>query len=263
MAQYSDSILAPLSLTRCRYSMDVITDGSAFTGRGTVIFSVLRGSSYGTNPPEEDEIVRRYSFGYCENMGRLAQDQKQKLAQITAVFLPMQEVASTAGIPSLLLTLSDAGTEQVSIVGPPPLAKYLKFTTNFILKNRLYPKVNICEVPVAFNEQDASHKRDCDGDNKTKSDQPSSWWSVYQDELVEVFARSYVVVNKPASTSRNVNNKTSPTNGGSVRDTPGESSLHPQKCNKRKEKTVVVAYLIAVHGSSNCTFSFSVSPKDR
>lgn len=261
MAQYTDSILAPLSLARCRYSMDVITDGSAFTGHGTLIFSVLRGSSYGTNQPEEDEIMRRYSFGYCENMGRLAQDQKQKLAQITAVFLPMVDVASTAGIPSLLLTLSDAGAEQVSIVGPPPLAKYLNFTANFILKNRLYPKVNVCEVPVAFNEQDASKKRDCDGDKKTKSDQSSSWWRVYQDELVEVFARSYVVANIPASTSCNVNNKISHTNGGSVRDSPEESSLHPQMCNKRKGKTVVVAYLLTIRGSSNCTFSFTVSPK--
>lgn len=80
---------APIPQPRERrfYSIDVITDGSNFTGHGTVFLSVLRPSATegGSVGREYDAttatILARYAFG-CGEMstgGRLCADQRQKV----------------------------------------------------------------------------------------------------------------------------------------------------------------------------------------
>jgi hypothetical protein len=264
---------------RFRYSLDIISDGSAYTGHGTLLFSILRRSSSAsvsnvgavsssnngddcccTNDKEEEEeeevIMKRYAFGYCENMGRLVQDQKQKISKVTAVFVPTSDVKATAGIPSLLLALSDAGSaEQISIIGPPLLTKYINFTTNMMLRNRLYPKVNVCEVPapVLLPQQEeatyATKKRKYCGETKEKTavsncnGKSSSWWNVYHDEYMHVYARTYNVTTSAMSSSSSI---------------PEVSNNNKQYDDKR----VAAAYLVTVLGSDETSlFSFSVAPK--
>lgn len=266
---------------RFRYSLDIISDGSAYTGHGTLLFSILRRSSSAsvsnvgavsstsnngddcccTNDKEEEEeevIMKRYAFGYCENMGRLVQDQKQKISKVTAVFVPTSDVKATAGIPSLLLALSDAGSaEQISIIGPPLLTKYINFTTNMILRNRLYPKVNVCEVPAPIllpqqeeaTDATTTKKRKYCGETKEKTAvsncnrKSSSWWNVYHDEYMHVYARTYNVTTSAMSSSSSI----------------------PEVSNNNKQyddKGVAAAYLVTVLGSDETSlFSFSVAPK--
>jgi hypothetical protein len=261
---------------RLRYSLDIISDGSAFTGDGTLIFSILRGSAAsllcssrnnsatsngsGTssidNCDEEEVIVQRYSFGYCENMGRLLQDQKQKISKVTAVFLPKTNVAATSGIPSLLLALSDTGaTEQITMVGPPPLRRYINFITHMFLNKRLYPKVNLCEIPTTHHqsteckEKSVTQKRSYDGETKKRMedsttnhsiDESPTWWSVYNDEYVHVYARIYHGATTAAVTS-------------SEKVQRGTSD----------NTTVYTAYIVSVLGSNGRNvFSFSIAPKN-
>lgn len=256
---------------RLRYSLDIISDGSAFTGDGTLIFSILRGSAASvvyknTNCPtssgsssatdnydEEEVIIRRYSFGYCENMGRLVQDQKQKISKVTAVFLPKTNVSAAAGIPSLLLALSDTGAaEQITMVGPPPLRRYVNFITHMFLNKRLYPKVNLCEIPTTqsqieeLTENTASKKRSYNGETKKRTedstnhsiDEPSTWWIVYHDEYVQVYARIY--------------------HGA----TTAVSSTDKGKRGNIDHNLVYAAYIISVLSSDGRNvFSFSIAPK--
>lgn len=153
------------------YSLDVLTDGSENTGHGTVFLTVQKRSISAQNADESfpSSVLARYALsGMSPLTGRLSSDQNFKLSPVRAVFLPtVKNVAVTAGIPSLLLSLSNYSmTGSLYIVGDENTDDMMDQLVDLILTRRAYPKVFSCVVP---NEK--------------------CWWKVYDDEYITVHAQ--------------------------------------------------------------------------
>jgi len=185
---------------RLQYTLDVLTDGSEYTGHGTIFLSITRKSAYTTKPShqlkhddkvqendvDEDDmqaqdgtILARYALtGLCTLTARLAADQAYKLSQVKALLLPYRsDVVSTAGISSLLLSLSNYSLSgKLHVVGPVGTNDFMEELSTLILgPRREYPKVTVCELPPSSNKQDKT---------------TTSWWKVYEDDYILVHARS-------------------------------------------------------------------------
>ena len=105
-------MLGPITQGIFTYSLDTLTDGSEYTGNGTVFLSVRRrpprvGGSAASEDLElcNDTLLARYALtGLGSQTARLAADQCFKLSPIRALFCPSRmDVSCTCGIPSLLL----------------------------------------------------------------------------------------------------------------------------------------------------------------
>ena len=169
---------------RLQYSLDVLTDGSEYTGHGTVFLTVTRKSAYSPISQPEDEvqlqggtILARYALtGLSTLTARLATDQSYKLSYVKSIFLPNRtDVISTAGISSLLLSLSNYSmTGALHCVGPVGTSDFIEELSKLILGTRReYPKVTVCEVPTLTQETSSC-----------------CWWKVYEDEYILVHART-------------------------------------------------------------------------
>ena len=93
------------------YSLDTLTDGSEYTGNGTVFLTVRRRSPKVESVASDyldicnDTLLARYALtGLSTQTARLAADQCFKLSPVRALFCPSRmDVSCTCGIPSLLL----------------------------------------------------------------------------------------------------------------------------------------------------------------
>ena len=148
---------------KCR--LDTLTDGSEFTGSGTIFLTIVRVS----HCSQEETIVARYALnGISPLISRLASDQALKLSHVRACFLSSMSVDCTAGLAALLLSLSNYSiTGKLHVVASDGIDRYMDFLNELVLKRRNYPQVCSCVVP----------------------DDERVWWNVYQDEFIQVFAK--------------------------------------------------------------------------
>lgn len=94
-------IMSKQHVFKCR--LDTLTDGSEFTGSGTIFLTIVR-----VSPSQEETIVARYALnGISPLISRLASDQALKLSHVRACFLNSMGVDCTAGLAALLLSLSN------------------------------------------------------------------------------------------------------------------------------------------------------------
>ena len=153
------------------YTLDVLTDGSEYTGNGTVFLTISKPSSTGTT--DEAPILARYALsGVSTLISRLAADQAFKLSSVRAVFCPSRkDVDCIAGIPSLLLALANYSLNgKLHVVGDQGMDGFMDHVDDLVLKRRNYPEIVTCVVP--SNDDDAR-----------------TWWKVYDDEYIVVHAR--------------------------------------------------------------------------
>ena len=104
---HGGSYLSQVRKSNFTYSLDTLTDGSEYTGNGTVFLTIRRKPQLSSKDLEilDDTIVARYALtGLGTQTARLAADQSFKLSQIRAIFCPSRlDISCTCGIPSLLL----------------------------------------------------------------------------------------------------------------------------------------------------------------
>lgn len=161
-----------IDASKLGYSLDVLTDGSENTGHGTVFLTVQKKSINAEDTASESfqsNVLARYALsGVSPLTGRLSSDQNFKLSPVRAVFLPtVKNVAVTAGIPALLLSLSNYSISgSLYVVGDENTDTVIDHLADLILTKRAYPKVFSCVVP---NEK--------------------CWWKVYDDEYITVHAQ--------------------------------------------------------------------------
>jgi len=171
--------------------LDILSDGSDNTGHGAAFLTVIRsinrseGAGIGVHDPydrspshDQPTILARYALsGVSSPLARLASDQRYKLAQVKAVFLPSLDVRVLSGLAALLLSLSDAGAEGLVVVGPKGSGDLVDGIANAVLAKRGWPRVNICEVPSGRGQ----------------------WWKVYEDDYLLAHARCCEVSEEPPS----------------------------------------------------------------
>ena len=157
-----------------QYALDVLTDGSEYTGNGIVFLTVSRPSSTSTAEKDsfnDDKILARYALsGVSTLISRLAADQALKLSSVRAVFCPSRkDVDYIAGLPSLLLSLANYSLNgKIHVVGDEGMDGFMDHVNDLVLKRRNYPEIMTCIVP---------------------SNDASTWWKVYDDEYIVVHAR--------------------------------------------------------------------------
>ena len=152
------------------YTLDVLTDGSEYTGNGTVFLTISKPSSTGTT---DEAILARYALsGVSTLISRLAADQAFKLSSVRAVFCPSRkDVDCIAGIPSLLLALANYSLNgKLHVVGDQGMDGFMDHVADLVLKRRNYPEIVTCVVP-------------------SNNDDARTWWKVYDDEYIVVHAR--------------------------------------------------------------------------
>jgi ribonuclease BN (tRNA processing enzyme) len=181
-------LLTALSMSRLCFTLDVVTDGSEFTGQGTAFISVWRKpKSVATaseqqvedNNEAENAILSevmattsplaRYAIsGLGDATARLCADQRIKLAPTRAVFVPSLENCWD-GLPALLFALQTAGAPSLHIVTSDDGDK-IEELAGIILGSNRKLKIMTCQVPCH--------------NNPSKSD----WWKVYNDDYLTVHA---------------------------------------------------------------------------
>lgn len=164
-----------------RHILDILSDGSDSTGPGCAFLTVVRSSSgFGFDDTTEDPydrtssmtpktILARYALsGLPSPLARLVTDQRYKLASVRATFLPSLDVRVISGLSALLLSLSDSGTEKLTVVGPVGAGDIVDGIVDTVLgRRRGWPRVEVCEMP----------NTEC------------QWWKVYEDEHIVAHAR--------------------------------------------------------------------------
>lgn len=149
------------------FTLDVLSDGSECTGRGTLFLSAWKQT---TNPSpswlqEAMEIgspLCRYAIsGIGDLTSRLAADQRLKLAPTQAVFAPTPD--SLDGLSALLLALRSAGAASLHVASTS--ADIIDELMEIVLGNRCNFQVSNCEIPDA-----------------------QGWWEVYADGYLVVHA---------------------------------------------------------------------------
>ena len=160
------------------FTLDVLTDGSEFTGNGTLFLSVWKqpppsGQGYPDPCTEWFTInapLARYAItGLGDATARLCADQRCKLAPTRAVFLPFPE--SWDGLASLLLAAHSAGSPSLHVVTTEEASNknQLEELASIVLGPRRTLMIPTCHVPVS------------EADEKN-----TSWWKVYQDDYLTV-----------------------------------------------------------------------------
>jgi ribonuclease BN (tRNA processing enzyme) len=159
---------------RICFSLDVLTDGSEFTGHGTLFLSVWRKPKsvdhdddswlleiMKTTPP-----LARYAIsGLGDATSRLCADQRLKLAPTRAVFLPCSN--SWDGLSAMLLALHSAGAPSLHVVTTPDLGNRLEELAEIILGRHRGFNIPTCQVPLSSQGE-------------------PTWWKVYDDEYLVV-----------------------------------------------------------------------------
>ena len=173
---------------------------------------------------ESAMIQARYALtGISSLTARLASDQNFKLSPVRALLCPSRtDVACTAGIPSLLLALSNHTlTGELSVIGPAGMDEYMDDMSNLILgRRRKYPRVSTCVVPT------------------TGDDGAVAWWKVFEDEFIVVHARTIELDDRgeerdfsAASGSDDESSSVSSSTSSSSYDTSSSSSSSSSKQN--------------------------------
>lgn len=143
------------------FSLDVITDGSEHTGHGTIFLTISKKPF-----SDSSSVLARYAIGgLSSTTARLCTDQKFSVRHVRAVTCPTHSCG--AGLASLVLNLSQAGAASLAVCGGPGVASFAEKVVSIILRNRAYPKVATCEVPLVEGEQ-------------------QQWWNIFSDEYVIV-----------------------------------------------------------------------------
>ena len=181
-----------------RYSVDVLTDGSEYSGDGSVFLSVYRAkkpTSRGEGPTQffkghsgdddvshlGDLIVRYCISGVGDCTSRLAADQKFKLGSTKAVF-PLRH-RGLLGLSSLLYALRESGSDTLTVVSANAVDSLVESVT----RSLSHPKIQLCQVP-SLCQSCNTHNYELQSstpDNETKM----PWWMVYQDMHIKVHAR--------------------------------------------------------------------------
>ena len=194
---------------RLKYTIDTLTDGSDYTGNGTIFLTVSRLPTAGnTNENEENDldnenvndrdihsitreqetILARYSLtGLSSLTSRLASDQGFNLSSLRAVLLPSHtDVQCTTGIPSILLSLREYSLSgSLCVIGGDGVDAYIEKIVDLTLggmgafadtATRL--KVYSCVVPSVSS---------CNKNDKASDE--TTWWKVFEDEFIIVRAR--------------------------------------------------------------------------
>jgi len=150
---------SPHRKRQLQHSFHVLTDGSEFTGHGCVFLTVY---------PSATSTIRYALSGVCEQVSRLAADQKFPLHHTRAVFVSSLQ-CSLDGLASLLLTLQQAGASQLTVVGANGTCHAVDGVVETVLSQKTtHPRVYTCEID-SLSQQ---------------------WFLVYQDEYLVVHAKS-------------------------------------------------------------------------
>jgi hypothetical protein len=145
-----------------QHSFHALTDGSEFTGNGCIFLTVY---------PTATSTIRYALCGVCEQVSRIAADQRFPLQFTRAVFTLSSNDDSLDGLASLLLTLQQAsGAASLAVVGANGTCDKVEGIVDTILHKRTnHPRVQTCET----------------------TSEVSRWsFQVYQDEYMVVHAKS-------------------------------------------------------------------------
>jgi ribonuclease BN (tRNA processing enzyme) len=144
-----------------QHSFHALTDGSEFTGNGCIFLTVY---------PTATSTIRYALCGVCEQVSRIAADQRFPLQFTRAVFMLSSNDDSLDGLASLLLTLQQAGAANLTVVGANGTCDKVEGIVDTILHKRTsHPQVRTCEMT---------------------SEVSNEWFQVYQDEYMAVHAKS-------------------------------------------------------------------------
>jgi ribonuclease BN (tRNA processing enzyme) len=150
------------------YTVDVLSDGSEFTGQGSLFLSVWKkprdatptNMSWLEEAMEISSPIGRYAIsGIGDLSSRLAADQRFKLAPTRAVFAPTCD--SLDGLSALLLVLSSSGAPSLHIVSTR--AEIMEELATIVLGSRRNLRISNCQVPHG-----------------------GGWWEVYADPHLTV-----------------------------------------------------------------------------
>ena len=178
--------------SRICFTLDVLTDGSEFTGAGTIFLSVWkRPKQHAASALPIDDVgwlkeliyinvpLARYAIsGLGDATARLAADQRLKLAQTRAVFL--SSPGSFDGLSSLLLALHSAGAPSLHVVTAGE-GNAIEELAGITLGANRHVNIMTCKVP--YSESTMPSK----GEERP----PPSWWKVYEDDYLTVHARRH------------------------------------------------------------------------
>lgn len=171
------------------FTLDVLTDGSEYTGSGSLFLSVWKkptAKKASTTPHDETGWLKesmalnpplsRYAIaGVGDLTARLSADQRFKLASTRAVFSPTQDCLD--GLSALLLALHSAGAPSLHIVSTQ--GETMEELATIVLGTRRNLKISNCQVP-------APTKNRCD--EESSSSTSPGWWQVYNDDYITVHA---------------------------------------------------------------------------
>eukprot|EP00980_Cylindrotheca_fusiformis_P006658 scaffold1390_cov138-Cylindrotheca_fusiformis.AAC.61 len=154
------------------FSLDVLSDGSEFTG-ATLFLSVWKrpGSLQCTDEDYEwlkestdlSPPLARYAIaGLGDATARLCADQRLKLSSTRAVFVPSGECAG--GISAVLLALINSGSPSLHVVSDDSLN--VEDLASIILGKHRHLNIMTCHVPSQRN-----------------------WWKVYSDNYLTAYAQ--------------------------------------------------------------------------
>jgi ribonuclease BN (tRNA processing enzyme) len=176
------------------YTLDVLTDGSEYTGDGTLFLSVWKSDIGAGNSPilhtdatvarsieswhertTNNKLLARYAVtGLGDVLARSAADQRFKLNCVKAVFCTSS--TSLWGLPALHMAVHGAGMAELSIVSTE--SEQAEQVLSLLESHRKNPTVHLCQVPEAPVAS---------SDDTLNS--PSTWWKVYDDDFLLVHAQ--------------------------------------------------------------------------
>ncbi len=229
-------------LKQLRFYLDILTDGSEHTGQGATFLTIARGStstSTSAIAQQNDDrgiadktILARYALSGLPTLtSRLAADQSFKLSPVRAVLCPLYDISTTAGIPSMLLSLSNHSlTGQLNIIGPQGIGNYSNEIVELILgRYKVHPTVLSCEIPSRHDNPNSADSAD-----SATWQINDCWWKVYEDEFIFVHARIYYC--------------------------DAETKFHPDELEEGKKKVQQAVYIVTIKGHGQPSRSFGVLP---
>ncbi|KAG7341250.1 ribonuclease Z [Nitzschia inconspicua] len=173
---------------RIFYTLDVVTDGSEYTGHGTLFLSVwksspsfLLSSTAAASVPLQNDfnllndstLLARYAVaGVGDALARLCADQRFKVAPTRACFVPTHSNCLD-GLSSLFLALHGAGSSSLHVVLPPA-------TSNIDIVEEL--------ASITLGSYKRVDIRTCQLQPPKEDELTFPWWKVYEDEFADVHA---------------------------------------------------------------------------
>lgn len=162
------------------FTLDILTDGSEFTGNGTIFLSGWKKPQVAKDDWLEECMnlqgpICRYAIaGIGDLTARLAADQRFKLSTTQAVFVPARDCFD--GLSALMLSLRSAGAPSLHIVSTQ--SQTMEELSSTVLGPRCQLQITNCQVP--------------GGDNISKGLEEATitsvWWQVYDDTHLIVHA---------------------------------------------------------------------------